>query len=355
MAASLKLARFPYPRLALLSQFLHRGKSNPDYEMSSYTKTEGTYGPGSYTDTTFTPLPQECARILRYLASVTPGFTTDEDTLNSVRWVGDDLPLIPGPIKSQAITAVLFAMAGIVGEEILQLRGQTGGQLTINTDHAGLFLNTVALFEVDGNDILTLMKSGELKQIMPDFDSSAFGTPLRLRSQAIYPTKTHGAWYQLHGSTEPDRALAAIGVHQNLSIKTHDEAYEHIKEHVSQFGARELEMKNQELGLCGSICYSPKAWRETSVGQSLAKHPLINYSKQEQTAVLPPVPWPSTQDRRPLAGIKVLELARIIAAPTLGAQLAAFGAVVVRVQHRPMVDLSVRALLSSFISRLLPG
>jgi hypothetical protein len=38
-------------------------------------------------------------------------------------------------------------MVGIVGQEILALRGElTGGQLTINTDHAGLYLNSVCMF-----------------------------------------------------------------------------------------------------------------------------------------------------------------------------------------------------------------
>jgi hypothetical protein len=311
--------------------------------MSSHQTTEEIYGPGTFTDTKFIPLPEDCSRILKYFASVTPGFTTDDAVLSSVKFEGGDLPLLPGPIKSQAVTAVLFAMAGIVGQEILALRGKNiGGQISINTDHAGLFLNTPCLFDVDGKDILHLMQSGEIMKMVEDFDIGAVELGLHMRSQAIYPTKTPNVWYQTHGSTDPDKVLAALDIDISNKTTSGDEAYEIIKAAVMKYEADALEMKFQRLGLCGSICYSPKAWKETYMGKSLARHPLINYSKQIQTPVLPPALFPETQDGRPLAGIKVVELARIIAAPALGAQLAAFGADVVRVQARDMVDLSVK-------------
>jgi hypothetical protein len=103
-------------------------------------------------------------------------------------------------------------------------------------------------------------------------------------------------------------------------------------------------MKVQDLGLCGTRVNSPQAWNEMEVGKAVARHPLVNYTKQDYTPVLPPVPFPTTSDPRPLAGVRVVELVRIIAGPALGTQLAAFGADVVKVQARDMVDLSVRPL-----------
>lgn len=79
------------------------------------------------------------------------------------------------------------------------------------------------------------------------------------------------------------------------------------------------------------------------MGKSLAKHPLINYHQLPIAPPTPPTPFPSLSDRRPLAGIKVVELARIIALPATGAVLTSFGAEVIRVQSRHMPDFSVGA------------
>lgn len=74
--------------------------------MSIPETTKGAYGPGTFTDTSFTPLPKECRRILEYLAKGTPGFTTDPALLNDVEFHGRDLPIIPGPIKAQAFVCL---------------------------------------------------------------------------------------------------------------------------------------------------------------------------------------------------------------------------------------------------------
>lgn len=121
-------------------------------------RVEGIYGPGSYSDTTFTPVQRECQRLLRELAARTPGFTTDERVLDQVIFEGDDLPVIPGPIKSEAMTAVLQAMVGIVGQEILELRGVLPSTIRINTNQASMYCATPALPSVDGVDGIRLLK-----------------------------------------------------------------------------------------------------------------------------------------------------------------------------------------------------
>lgn len=48
------------------------------------------------------------------------------------------------------------------------------------------------------------------------------------------------------------------------------------------------------------------------MGKTLARHPLINYRRVKTTEDLPPVPFLKVpDDKRPLAGIRVVELARI--------------------------------------------
>ncbi|MCJ1394274.1 hypothetical protein MMC18_007152 [Xylographa bjoerkii] len=310
---------------------------------SQATTTEGEYGPGSFVDTSFTPVPKECTRLLHYLAKNTPGFTQDAAVLDAVKFEGLDYPCIPGPIKSQAMTAVLHAMAGIVGQEILELKGQSSaGPITINTDQAGLYLGTIPLFSVDGKDSLELNASGEIKKIMPSSNlGDALGNTIMYRIQAIYPTKTPGVWYDWHGSTNPLPMCKAFGIDPSKAPKTNDEAYEVISAVSQQYSYREIEMIMMDHGLCGSPCYSPAAWRETLTGKALARHSLIQYNVQKQCPSTPPVPFPTSADKRPLAGIKVVEIARIIAAPACGAALAAMGADVVRITSKSLVDLDL--------------
>lgn len=77
------------------------------------------------------------------------------------------------------------------------------------------------------------------------------------------------------------------------------------------------------------------------MGQELAKHPLINYHKIKVAPPTPPAPFPELVDKRPLAGIKVIELGRVIALPATGIVLTSFGAEVVRVQSKDLPDFSV--------------
>ena len=79
------------------------------------------------------------------------------------------------------------------------------------------------------------------------------------------------------------------------------------------------------------------------MGIALARHLLMSYGRQTYLPPTPPVLLSKSSDKRPLAGIKVVELARVIAAPALCAGLAAFGADVVRIMspHMPGITVSL--------------
>ena len=112
--------------------------------------TEGVYGPGSCRDKSFTPVPQDRKWLLKWLVSQAPGFTNDQKVLDDVKFEGDDLPSIPGPAKSVALTAVFHAMAGIVGQENSEMRRHKAGQPMINTNHVGLWLGTLIIVTLNG-------------------------------------------------------------------------------------------------------------------------------------------------------------------------------------------------------------
>lgn len=307
------------------------------------------YGPGTYTDKTFLPAPRDATRIFEYIAKGTPGFTQDKKLWETVKFSGTDVPVIPGPTKAPLIAAALHAMCGVVAHEIVQDRDGTPAetqQVSVNTDHAAIWLGTIFAAAIEGKDMSEITRSGELKGLFKrDFEGNFMSTPMRQRTTALYKTKTPGVWYQLHGSLDAPPVLKAMGMDPEYPAKTPEEAYEYIAKHVEQWTADEVEMLNVKNGFCGSICFTPQGWLDTLMGKRLDEKPLVGYSKQTHAIPTPPAPIAKVEgDKRPLAGVKVVELVRIIAGPVIGSTLAAYGADVIRVNCSRLTDLNVLQL-----------
>ncbi|KAK4556860.1 hypothetical protein LTR86_005840 [Recurvomyces mirabilis] len=308
--------------------------------MATHETLHNVYGPGTFADTSFIPLPKDCPRILDWLAHETPGFTKGVEALQDVNWQGHDLPLLPGPLKAQALSAALHAMAGIVGKEIAAMRGTDVGKITIDIDQAGMYPASTSLVSINGKTGMDMVKDGTFFKLGTDLDHGALTkNPWHLRSWSIYPTKAPEVHYQIMSNMDAPRYLKAFGLDSEAPVEDNKEAYDIMRSVFSQYSARELDQKNMEHGFCGQTCYNPQQWRETEMGKRLAAHPLVNYRRVPGTADIPATPFLTIpSDPRPLAGIRVVELARAIAAPALGAVLASFGAEVVKVQSPRLPD-----------------
>lgn len=308
------------------------------------------YGQGTFTDKTFVPIPEDTQRIFRLIASQTPGFTQDEAILSKVRFTGEAYPTIPGPIKAVPVVAALHAMTGVLADEILALRGVKDDkrQITVNTTHASLWLGAIATAFLSGEDVISLVRAGKLNKYIPDWEQGWTNTPLRYRATALYPTSNPEVWYSLHGSMRADPVLASIGIKDaaDPAIKTNEEAAAHIAAHVSKLSPEKLELTNLLNGFCGSICFTPKQWRECEMGRTLAAHPLVNVRAQPHAVPTPPVAFPplDPSDKRPLAGVKIVEMTRVIAGPQIGAILASYGADVIRVNPPHLPDINIMQL-----------
>ncbi|KAJ5871103.1 uncharacterized protein N7529_003456 [Penicillium soppii] len=307
------------------------------------------YGPGTFVDKSFLAVPHDARRVFELLANSTPNFTQNRNAWNSVKFEGYDDPMIPGPLKAPVIAAALHAMCGVVANELLAERdGQEAEDrsVTINTDQAAIWLGSILTIRLNGSEVTELMKMGKGSSIFDrDFEKGVFENPLRLRTTAIYPTKTPGVWYQLHGSLHADPVLHAIGIDPATKCESAADAYSLIREQTQKFTADELEMIMIKNGFCGSICHTPDGWSKTLMGKRLQAHPFINYSHQSHAAPTLPTPLPVLpEDRRPLAGIKVIELVRIIAGPVIGTTLAALGADVIRVNCSKLPDINALQL-----------
>ena len=231
-------------------------------------------------------------------------------------------------------------MCGLVGREISQLKGIDTGKIFINTDQAGLYPASSGIVSINGENVLEIAKDPAILAAATDLDHGALTkNPMYYRAWAIYPTKDPRIYYQIMSNLDAPTFLGAYGLDPDAPVKSNDEAYELMKAEFSRHSAGDLETKNIEHGFCGQTCYTPQQWRDTLMGKRLAAHPLLNVKRARAVPDLPPVPFPvSSVDKRPLAGIRVVELARVIAAPALGAVLSSLGAEVVKVESPNLPD-----------------
>jgi crotonobetainyl-CoA:carnitine CoA-transferase CaiB-like acyl-CoA transferase len=96
---------------------------------------------------------------------------------------------------------------------------------------------------------------------------------------------------------------------------------------VAEWTKAELEATIVENGGCAAEMRSADAWQQHPQGRSVAAEPLAHIFATDRSAA--PV-WPVTA-ARPLAGLKVLDLTRVLAGPVATRFVAGYGADVLRV------------------------
>ena len=141
-----------------------------------------------------------------------------------------------------------------------------------------------------------------------------------------------GRWYLPHFNL-PHLHDRVIGV---LGCKSDAEA---VAKAVAQWDSHDLEEAVAHARACGSIVRSNAEWLEHPHGKMLSDKPLVEITKIGDTD---PIPFPKGD--RPLAGIRVLDLTRILAGPIAARTLAENGADVLMVtaKHLPQVPEHVK-------------
>ncbi|MFL6709146.1 MAG: CoA transferase [Massilia sp.] len=135
-----------------------------------------------------------------------------------------------------------------------------------------------------------------------------------------------GRWIQLHTNFAHHRD----GVLRVLQCADSREA---VSQAIRDWRAAELDERLAADGLCAALVRSPGEWQATEQAQAIASLPLFEI---ERLTDAPPPPL-IDQPPRPLSGVRVLDLSRIIAAPVAGRTLAQHGADVLAVSaaHLP--------------------
>ncbi|KAI6278252.1 hypothetical protein MCOR14_010556 [Pyricularia oryzae] len=247
-----------------------------------------------------------------------------------------DFPYFPIPFKETETTAVLKAVEAAVAAAILDARNgvDVERRITIDLERTTAFLFQAYLATVGGLGKL----DPEVKHLLKDTDLlKAQSDPYRRMSANLYETKRPGEYYHIHGSLEASTTLGMIGLEPfRPDLQTHEEISSTIESAVKQFTVEELEQMNAKNRQAGVPVLKHEDFLKTPHGQVMSKSAPWSVIPLEEST--PPCPLPATKDNRPLSGIKVLEMCRIIAGPTIARILAEYGATVLKITSPNLSD-----------------
>jgi crotonobetainyl-CoA:carnitine CoA-transferase CaiB-like acyl-CoA transferase len=214
----------------------------------------------------------------------------DPAALDAVRLTGEE-PQLPSSFRVAAAAQASIAATGLAAAQIWKLRSGQSQDVTVDMAHAIVECRSERYLRVDGK-----------------------GSPMVWDAIAgIYKTRDR-RFVRLH-TNFPHHRDAVCKV---LNCKPERDD---VQAALMQWDAETFETAAYAGGCVVAMMRSYDEWLALPHAKALAELPLVSIEKIGEAA---PKPWP--KGVRPLEGIRVLDLSRVIAGPVAGRSLAAHGA-----------------------------
>lgn len=218
----------------------------------------------------------------------------DQAALARVRLTGEE-PQIPSSFRVAIAGQTTIAAAGLAAAEIWRLRSGQAQDVSVDMRHAVAECRSERYLRVDD------------KPPPPAWDAIAgiykTGDNRFVRCHTNFPHHRDAVCKVLGCEAEREKVQAAL----------------------MQWSGEDFETAAYAAGGVVALMRSYDEWSALPQARALAELPLISIDKIGEA---PPKPWPhgSSNNDRPLAGLRVLDLSRVIAGPVAGRTLAAHGA-----------------------------
>ncbi|WP_024508807.1 CoA transferase [Bradyrhizobium sp. ARR65] len=214
----------------------------------------------------------------------------EPDALAAVTLTGEE-PQLASSFRVAAAAQASIAASGLAAARIWQMRNGQAQDVAVDMRHAVVECRSERYLRVDD------------KTPPPAWDPTA----------GIYKTGD-GRFVRLHTNFPHHRAAVC-------KVLNCAEEREAIQAALKQWEGEAFETAAYAGGAVVAMMRSHDEWSAHPQGRALAELPLFTIEKIGEAQ---PKPWPAGD--RPLAGVRVLDLSRVIAGPVAGRTLAAHGA-----------------------------